>query len=500
MEELAKKGKMLAKAVYNAATHPDQHQSPPNSTQAQPHQPYQPTSTLSPQFHHQYSNQQPSQWSQQGFTPPIPQQHAPVAPPAPYSSPAYHGLPPSSPTPPHSTFSDVAPFSPIPNTSLPAGLSYPNSQPVLAPAPNQAQWPLQVPPPNPSSWQSVSPAPGVTTQIPLTPAVPPSPMTHTTTPSYTQQSSFALPQAIPPPGHAVMDQSIGTTSQSIRPDLQHTQSLPSPIGHTPFINHPNSLPPNNNQSATTSYVPNVSTRPIGSGLAGNPPTSLSSTNAHMSPPNLPQSESQSFIAELPADMPIELPAELPAHMSTTPPSNLAHSTVPPPLDYTTHPSVGLQTHGTQQIFSTVHHGLASPPPPLHATSADSSINYLEQPKPVHPESTPMATAQQIASMTPISPPPTHSSHFAQPPQGQMQSGSTGIANVPGIPPFPPGNLQQTGHNIGPVPPNPPLAPQQLPHSYSYQTANNSGPTQFTGAYPPAQGQPYRPYHPAGPPT
>jgi hypothetical protein len=111
----------------------------------------------------------------------------------------------------------------------------------------------------------------------------------------------------------------------------------------------------------------------------------------MSNPNFP-----SGIHELPAQTQTQFVAELPAN-----PISAHPGAIELPADIPL---------GTSSKMS------SPPPPPLLAASADASIHRLEQPKPVHPDQTAAATAQTIATMTPVSPPPFSPPTLHQPQQ------------------------------------------------------------------------------------
>jgi hypothetical protein len=76
------------------------------------------------------------------------------------------------------------------------------------------------------------------------------------------------------------------------------------------------------------------------------------------------------------------------------------SFAPPLVNYSSRPTIGAQPSGHPEAIPI--EAIASPQPVL-ATPAEISVQRLDQPKPLHPESSAKATAHHIATMTPMSP-------------------------------------------------------------------------------------------------
>ena len=499
MDHLAKKSFKIAKAVYNAATHPDQYQNPPPG----PSQPY-------PQYGQQpqYGFQQPAQHQQQYSpynnvqNPSYFPQNAPAqpAPPAPYANPAFHGAP-SAPTPP-AAYIPPPPYSPSPVN--------PHQSPYNPHPQPSSQWQPSIPPPTPVTPASWPTTPGTPAPNPIPAMPPPLPHRPATSQFFSPTHQPHQPQVSPPQA----DSPFGPPQTSSGQETGYIPAPASSYGPQP-VNHSQSFPVSPMASPPPPHFPHTQSFPPPQDNSSGPQSSLTPSNSfrhgpqhQQQPIQNPQSyqfaqppahESNSFVAELPADppssmsssMPIELPAELPADLGyahgqhtgkesssqptahhfnafhpptspekkdASPNQSAAHpftayhlpnssqdtagttsmnpadqqTSGPPALNYASHPSAISQPQA--------HPPQPGSPQPLHATSADSSIHNLDQPRPVHPESSPAATAHSIASMTPASPPAgqaqlsgTYPQTFPPPP-----SGSPPIANS--NPDFPlPGN-------------------------------------------------------------
>lgn len=234
----------------------------------------------------------------------------------------------------------------------------------------------------------------------------------------------------------ISNQDSGVMSAPPLHQQSYTGALPTMQQGMYYANNSylhNSSPSQHRQSSTTSFPGPVPPPPP---YSHGPPKSLPNTAFSAEFSNEPQT-----YVELSAEPVIRLndgysSATAPLHSSEFSGSTKMHSrtgsvatdageaTLPPPINYSSHPN-----NASTQAYTNVPDPIGpASPQPLHTASAETSLQKLEQPKPVHPEQTAKATAQQIASITPLSPQP----QSAQLPTAPSLNSLTSMLSTPSL--------------------------------------------------------------------